>query len=104
MTSWTAKVMAGLMALGMATPALAGELTRREVRQQARIAQGVQSGQLTAREAARLERRETRVEAKIARDRVDGGGLTAREVVRDNAMLNRSSRAVYRQKHDLQHR
>ncbi|HEY8211264.1 MAG TPA: hypothetical protein VIG99_27460 [Myxococcaceae bacterium] len=104
MSGFKTKVMAAVMAMAFSTPALAGELARREVRQQARIAQGVQSGGLTAREAVRLERREVRVENKIARDRVDGGGLTAREVVRDNRMLNRSSRAIYRQKHDAQHR
>src|SRR5689334_7020231 len=104
MSGFKMKVVAAVMALGMSSPALAGELTRCEARQQARIAQGIQSGELTAREAGRLERREAHVEAKIARDRVDGGGLTVREVARDNRMLNRASRAIYRQKHDAQRR
>ena len=104
MSNWKLKVVAGLLALGMSAPAVAGELARREVRQQARIAQGVQSGQLTAREAGRLERREARVAATIARDRADGGGLTPAERARANAMLDRSSRAISRQKHDAQHR
>jgi len=104
MKRWQMNVVAAVMALGMASPALAGELQRREVRQQERIAQGVQSGQLTARETARLERREAHVQNVIARDRVDGGGLTAREAAKDNRMLNRTSRAIYRQKHDAQRR
>ncbi|HYV45454.1 MAG TPA: hypothetical protein VFA20_11360 [Myxococcaceae bacterium] len=104
MKRWQMNVVAAVMALGMASPALAGELQRREVRQQERIAQGVQSGQLTARETARLERREAHAQNVIARDRVDGGGLTAREAAKDNRMLNRTSRAIYRQKHDAQRR
>lgn len=104
MKRWQMNVVVAVMALGMASPALAGELQRREVRQQERIAQGVQSGELTAREAARLERREAHVQNVIARDRVDGGGLTAREVAKDNRMLNRTSRAISRQKHDAQRR
>jgi len=104
MKRWPMNLVVAVLALGTASPALAGELQRREVRQQERIAQGVQSGQLTARETARLERREVHAQNVIARDRVDGGGLTAREVAKDNRMLNRSSRAIYRQKHDAQRR
>ena len=60
-------VAAGLMlpaaaqTSGSATPAAApATIHQRKVNQQARIAQGVKSGQLTAAETANLEKREAR--------------------------------------------
>ena len=44
--------------------------------QQDRIAQGVGSGQLTARESARLESREAHLNREVAHARQDGGTLT----------------------------
>jgi len=92
--------MAGTAAVA-ATPAEAG-INQREAHQQQRIARGVATGQLTARETYRLERQEGRIAAYIARSRADGGGLSARERVRIAHLQNRESRRIYRERHDGQ--
>jgi hypothetical protein len=77
----------------------------RERHQQARIAQGIRSGQLTPREAARLEGREAGLRAQEDHMRANHGGALT---VRDRAVLrcehDRLSGAIWRQKHDGQHR
>lgn len=78
-------------------------INQRQARQQHRIAPGVASGQLTARETYRLERQEGRIAAYEARSRADGGGLSARERARIEHMQDRESRRIYRQRHDRQH-
>ena len=97
-------MIAAVMAVLMGTPALAAGVDRRADRQQARIAQGIQSGELTAREAAKLERKEARLGRTIERQREDGGGLSAGERARIQRQENRLSREIYRQKHDGQSR
>jgi hypothetical protein len=91
-------------ALTLAVPTLAAGVDRREARQQARIADGVRSGELTPRETVRLERKEARVHRHIQRARADGGGLSPAERVRIHRHQNRVSRQVYREKHDAQRR
>jgi hypothetical protein len=80
---------------------LPGDSSRREHRQ-VRIARGIRSGSLTAREAARIEARE----AALARDvrilRRDG--LSPRERVRIERRQDRLSRDIYRQKPNRQAR
>jgi hypothetical protein len=81
-----------------------GEVGQRERNQQERIAQGIKSGQLNAGEASRLEGREAHINREIRRDRAENGGpLTPTERRRINRQENRTSRAIYRQKHDAQH-
>ena len=90
--------------LSISLTASAAEVDRREQRQQERIAQGVQSGQLTPAETARLERKEARIHREIQRDRAaNGGTLTPAERRRINRQQNRVSRQIYREKHDAQH-
>jgi hypothetical protein len=90
--------------LGASLAAHAGEVDRRERRQQARIAQGVKSGELTPAETARLEQREARIEREVARDRAaNGGKLTPAERRQVNRQQNRVSRAIYAHKHDAKH-
>lgn len=91
----------GLTALTAAVPAEA-RINQRQNRQQQRIANGVNSGQLNARETYRLERREGHIANYEARSRADGGGLSGRERYRIERMQDRTSRAIYRQKHDAQ--
>ena len=86
-----------------ATAALAGPSTAREARQQARIAQGNASGQLTAAEAVRLERGEARIEAE-RRAFWSDGRLSPRERAKLTRDLNRESRQIYRLKHNGIHR
>src|SRR3954466_2950574 len=74
---------------------------QRDVNQQNRIEQGLQSGSLNTREAARLEREETKVEKDQARAMRDGK-LTAAEKARLAREQNNVSRDIYREKHDAQ--
>ncbi|HVE81296.1 MAG TPA: hypothetical protein VND93_00545 [Myxococcales bacterium] len=77
-------------------------LTTRMSNQQDRIQQGVQSGQLTPREAVRLEKGAVRLDAHIAKDAFDGGGLTRRERAGDQLRLDGMSARIFAQKHDGQ--
>src|SRR5256886_6138512 len=74
---------------------------QRDVNQQQRIEQGLQSGQLTTREAGRLEREESRVERDQARAMQDGK-LSSAEKARLAREQNRVSRDIYREKHDAE--
>jgi len=77
------------------------EVGQRQRKQQERIAQGIKSGQLTAGEAAHMEGREAAVNHEIARDRAaHGGTLTGREKAQVNRQQNRTSAAIYRDKHN----
>lgn len=76
----------------------------RERRQERRIRGGVRSGELTRREAARLQRQQAQLRAREARARRSGGRFTARERARIRRGENRTSRRIYRQKHDRQDR
>ena len=81
------------------------EVGKRAENQQDRIANGVASGQLTAGEAAKIEQHEANMQKEVAADRAaNGGKLTPQERRQVNRQQNRSSRAIYRQKHDAQHR
>ncbi len=56
-------IMMGGLILGTVATTDAGPITRREARQQARIAQGVRSGEVTPSELKFLERQQARIEA-----------------------------------------
>lgn len=75
----------------------------RNVYQQQRIEQGLQSGALTTREAARLESEQARVlrdQSRALRD----GHVSANEQRHVQRMENRDSRAIHRERHDGQFR
>lgn len=75
--------------------------TQRNVDQQQRIESGLQSGQLTTREAGKLEKGEAhidRMEANADRN----GHVSAAEQARITSAQNRESNAIYAQKHDAQ--
>src|SRR5258708_12947077 len=74
---------------------------QRNVNQQQRIEQGVQSGQLTNREAAKLERGQARVNRAEARAGADGK-VGPNEQRRIQKAENRQSKRIYREKHDAQ--
>jgi uncharacterized lipoprotein YajG len=77
------------------------QINRRETRQQARIAQGVRSGQLTPREARRLERGEQRLENNEKKAMAkDGGHLTKQDQLKLNREANRMSKRIYQDKHN----
>ncbi len=94
-------VVAGSLAL--ARGAEAG-IEQRQLRQQARINQGIASGALTFREAARLERGEASIERQEWVMRRTGGGLSCRERRVLNDRLDGLSARIYWQKHDAQRR
>lgn len=74
---------------------------QRQANQEQRINQGIQSGQLTAQEAARLEKGQQRInqmEGKAAAD----GVVTQKERVRLQQAENVQSRHIAREKHDRQ--
>ncbi|MCQ8897252.1 hypothetical protein NQT62_12485 [Limnobacter humi] len=93
-----AVMFAGVLSANLAT---AQTPVSRDVRQQERIEQGVQSGQLTTKETAHLEKRESKIEAAEARAGADGK-MTKAEHRRIERMQNRTSKDIYRQKHDRQ--
>jgi hypothetical protein len=77
------------------------EINKREQKQQNRIANGVKSGQLTPGETTRLEKRENRLVKNEKRDMAkDGGHLTKRDQAKLNREANRTSKGVYRDKHN----
>lgn len=78
-------------------------VTKRQERQQERIAQGVKSGELTAKETKHLEAREVKIQNDKKEAKSDGV-VTAKERAKLNREENRSSRAIRRQKHDAQSR
>lgn len=95
-----------VVALAVAAPALgagAATVNERQERQQDRIEQGVKSGELTKREAARLRREQRRIKAEEKAFRSDGK-LSKRERAKLQKDLNKSSRHIYREKHDAQKR
>ena len=77
-------------------------INSRERRQQKRISAGIRTGRLTAAEAYRLERQQYNLRRAEARYRRSGNGLSWRERYNLQRRLNRSSRTIYRQKHDKQ--
>ncbi len=77
------------------------EVGQRQRLQQERIAQGVKSGQLTAGETAHLEGREAHINKEVHNERAaNGGTLTQAERRQVNRQENRTSRAIYRKKHN----
>lgn len=101
----TLNVMFVMVAMSVLTAAVAqaGTATprveRREVRQQARIAQGVKSGALTPRETVRLERGQAHVGRIEARAKSDGV-VTPAERARLAHAQNVQSRQIRRLKHN----
>jgi hypothetical protein len=74
---------------------------QRDVNQQQRIENGLQSGELSTKEAGRLEREQQHVDRMEARDLKDGH-MSAAEQMRLDKAQNAASADVYKQKHDAQ--
>ena len=89
----------GLAFAQTATPRIA----RRQAEQQARINQGVRSGELTPEEARGLRAEQKLVRITKRAMRADGD-VTPRERRVLNRQLNRTSRDINREKHDAQKR
>ena len=78
-------------------------INERQREQEARIRQGIRSGELTRREARRLEAEQLRIRAIEARARRDGV-ITPFERARIQRELDQASRNIYREKNDRQDR
>ena len=70
--------------------------------QQARIANGINSGALTAKEGANLERREAKIEADKVAAKADGK-VTMKERARLRHEENRTSQKIFDKKHNARH-
>jgi hypothetical protein len=93
--------LAALMASGSAFAQQEGSVNDRRQDQQQRIANGVQSGQLTAGETKNLESREANLNREIHDDRAaNGGKLTQQERQQINHQQNNLSHSIYNDKHN----
>jgi hypothetical protein len=93
-----------LLALGVATvtaQTATPRVTKRQLNQQARIKEGVKSGDLTRRETRRLEREQAKIAIDKAKAKSDGV-VTPREKAKLKREQNRASRHIYKEKHDSQ--
>jgi hypothetical protein len=73
---------------------------QRDANQQERIEQGLQSGQLSSKEAGQLERDEQRLDRTQAHDLKTGGALTPQEKAQITHEQNQVSRDIYQDKHN----
>jgi hypothetical protein len=78
-----------------------GSEVQRDVNQQQRIEQGLQSGQLTTREAAKLENEESRIN-RMESQALKDGNLSAAERRAFGMRRTRRSKDIYSEKHDAQ--
>lgn len=76
---------------------------KREQNQQNRIGNGIKNGSLTRQEAVRLEKQQGHIEHIENKAKADGN-VTAAERARLQAAENRSSRNIYRKKHNARSR
>lgn len=93
-----------LIALSVMTSAAWAQTTaekdqQRDVNQQQRIEQGLQSGQLSTKEAGSLERQQQHIDKMEARD-MKNGSISPTEQARLNAAQNRVSNHIYSDKHN----
>jgi hypothetical protein len=76
------------------------EVGQRRLNQQNRIANGIRNGSLSAGQAAHLEGREQHINQQVHADRsANGGKLTGAEKAKINHEQNKTSHAIYRDKH-----
>ncbi len=73
--------------------------TQRDVNQQQRIEQGLQSGQLNTQEAGKLEKQEQHIDKMEAHD-MKNGSISPAEQAKLNAAQNRASQDIYKDKHN----
>lgn len=100
-----ATLISTLLMAAIAMPASAQStatpnLSKRQVQQQKRIAEGVRSGELTAKETANLEAREAKIQADKHAAKADGV-VTSAERAKLQAEENRASRKIYQKKHNV---
>lgn len=76
------------------------EVGKRQENQQDRIANGIASGKLNAKQAANLEKGESAIHQEVRTDRkLNGGKLSGAEKKQVNQQQNRMSGKIYKAKH-----
>lgn len=90
----------GAFAQAASAPATPG-VDQREAKQDARIQQGVASGELNAKETYRLEKEQAVINKAEAKAKADGK-VTKQERRKLHHMQNRASKDIHAQKHDAQ--
>ena len=88
-------------ALPLAAQTSTPRIDQREVNQQQRIEQGVNSGQLTPKETAKLEKGEAKIDKMEAKAKSDGK-VTGKERKKLTKAQNKESKKIYKEKHDKQ--
>lgn len=94
-------ILATIAALSL--NAEAARNNNRERRQEARIAQGVKSGELTRKETRHLVKGQKKIDAYQKKAMADGE-MSEKEKLHLEKMQDRQNRKIYRQKHDEQTR
>lgn len=92
------------LSLGVASSAYAGPPAERQMKQRARIHHGVKTGELVPREARKLKAEQRHIQKTKRRMRADDGKLGPAERARLDRMQDRSSRRIFRAKHNTRAR
>jgi hypothetical protein len=96
-------ILAGIAAVALTAIGVQAQdrVDNRQVKQRARIVNGVENGSLTKKERQRLVHEQRHIR-KSGRRAESDGTVTAKERVRLERMQDRAGRDIYRQKHDDQ--
>jgi len=97
--SLTLALVATCLAIGAASAQTTGTEVQRNVDQQQRIENGLQSGQLSTKEASKLEKGEAHID-KMEANANKNGGPTPQQAAAIQRAQNRESNAIYRDKHN----
>ena len=94
-----------LVCMFAVVPAMAANndpgIDQREANQQNRVNQGVQSGQLTPKEAGKLDAQQARIQQREDRMAAkNGGNLTAKDKAKLTRQQNKASKNIYKKKHN----
>jgi hypothetical protein len=87
----------------MSATAEARRDNKREAKQQARIGQGIQSGELTRREARKLHKGQKRIDQLQQQANADGT-VSPKEKLKIEKAQDKQNALIYKQKHDAQER
>jgi hypothetical protein len=96
----TATLLAATALAAFSVTADAASLAGRQRNQVSRTRAGIASGQINRNEAPALANSQRNIRNQIVRDRVDGGGFTARERAHADRALDRQSRRIAAARHN----
>ena len=97
--SLTLALVAAAFAIGTASAQATGQEVQRNDNQQNRIEQGLQSGQLSTKEASKLEKGEAHID-KMEANANKNGGPTPQQAAAIQKAQNRESNAISNDKHN----